>query len=46
MKEPTDVQILKTAQKQGMLTMEQEGVIKVLSGETTVEEVERATEEK
>ncbi len=46
LKEPTDVQILKTAQKQGMLTMEQEGVIKVLSGETTVEEVERATEEK
>ncbi len=37
--------ILKVAQKQGMLTMEQEGVMKILSGLTTVEEVARVTEE-
>ena len=38
--------ILKAAQKQGMLTMEQEGVLRVLSGQTTIEEIARATEEK
>jgi type II secretory ATPase GspE/PulE/Tfp pilus assembly ATPase PilB-like protein len=38
--------IFKAAQRQGMLTMEQEGIIKVLNGETTIEEVTRATEEK
>lgn len=38
--------ILKVAQKQGMLTMEQEGILKVLSGQTTIEEIIRATEEK
>ena len=42
---PLESAILKTAQKQGMLTMEQEGVLKVLSGQTTVEEISRATEE-
>jgi type IV pilus assembly protein PilB len=45
-KNPTEAQILKTAQKQGMLTMAQEGMLKVLAGETTVEEITRATEEK
>jgi type II secretory ATPase GspE/PulE/Tfp pilus assembly ATPase PilB-like protein len=29
-----------------MLTMEQEGIIKVLAGETSVEEVARVVEEK
>jgi type II secretory ATPase GspE/PulE/Tfp pilus assembly ATPase PilB-like protein len=38
--------MFKAAQKQGMLTMEQEGILKVLRGKTTVEEVVRATEEK
>ena len=38
--------LYRMAQKQGMLTMEQEGVLKVLIGQTTVEEVARATEEK
>lgn len=46
LKEPTENQILRIAQKQGMLTMEQEGIIKVLNGETTIEEITRATEEK
>lgn len=38
--------ILKTAQKQGMLTMEQEGVLKVLNGDTTIEESTRVMGEK
>jgi len=33
------------AQKQGMITMKQDGVLKVLAGLTTLEEVERVTEE-
>lgn len=45
-KNPLESLILKAAQKQGMLTMEQEGILKVLSGQTTVEEVVRATGEK
>ncbi len=46
LKNPSESLILKTAQKQGMLTMAQEGILKVLAGETTIEEIERATEEK
>lgn len=45
-KNPTESAIWKVAQKQGVLTMAQEGILKVLSGETTVEEVARVTEEK
>lgn len=45
-KDPSEAAILKLAQKQGMLTMEQEGILKILSGETTVEEVTRITEER
>jgi len=43
---PAESLILKIAQKQGMLTMEQEGILKVLNGETTIEEITRVTEEK
>jgi type IV pilus assembly protein PilB len=42
---PMESLILKTALKQGMITMEQEGILKVLSGQTTIEEITRATEE-
>ncbi len=35
----------KVAKKQNMITMKQDGVLKVVSGETTMEEVERVTEE-
>jgi type IV pilus assembly protein PilB len=42
---PLESSILKIAQKQGMLTMGQEGVIKVLRGETSIEEIARAAEE-
>jgi len=38
-KNPLESLILKVAQKQGMLTMEQEGIIKVLNGETSIEEI-------
>lgn len=43
-KNPTESAVWKVAQKQGMLTMEQEGIIKILAGETTIEEVARVTE--
>lgn len=42
---PVENTILKAAQKQGMLTMEQEGILKVLNGETTIEEIQRVTQE-
>lgn len=45
-KTPTENLILATAQKQGMLTMAQEGVTKVLAGETTIEEITRVTEDR
>jgi type IV pilus assembly protein PilB len=45
-KNPLESLIYKIAQKQGMLTMEQEGILKVLKGETSIEEVARATEER
>jgi type II secretory ATPase GspE/PulE/Tfp pilus assembly ATPase PilB-like protein len=45
-KNPLESLIFKVAQKQGMLTMEQEGILKVLSGQTSIEEVVRATEER
>jgi type II secretory ATPase GspE/PulE/Tfp pilus assembly ATPase PilB-like protein len=45
-KTPLESLIYKIAQKQGMLTMEQEGILKVLKGQTTTEEVARATTEK
>jgi len=43
-KNPLESLILKVAQKQGMLTMEQEGVVKVLNGQTTIDEVFRVAE--
>ena len=46
LKNPVESLILKIAMKQGMLTMEQEGILKVLSGETTLQEVARVTDEK
>jgi type IV pilus assembly protein PilB len=46
LKNPLESLIFKIAQKQGMLTMEQEGILKILNGETTVEEIIRVTEEK
>lgn len=45
-KNPLEHLILKVAQSQGMLTMAQEGILKVLAGQTTVEEIIRVTEER
>ncbi len=46
LKNPVESLIFKTAQKEGMLTMFQEGITKVLAGETTIDEISRVTEEK
>lgn len=43
-KEPSG-KILEVANKQGMISMRQDGIIKVLRGETTLEEVVRVTKE-
>lgn len=46
LKDPSEKNIEKEAISQGMLTMMQDGIIKVLKGITSLEEVLRATEEK
>ena len=45
-KEPSENSIQKEAQRQGMVTMKQDGIIKALNGVTTIEEVLRVAEEK
>ena len=44
-KKPTISEVQDLAVKQGMLTMPQDGFLKVIEGITTMEEVERVTEE-
>jgi len=46
LKEPTEAAIMEEARNQGMLTMLQDGVLKALDGETTIEEVISTAEEK
>jgi len=46
LKEPSDIEISKEAKRQGMMTMKQDGILKVLAGITTIEEVLRVAEEK
>jgi type IV pilus assembly protein PilB len=46
LKQPSEAEILKEAKKQGMITMKQDGILKVLKGITTIEEVLRVAEEK
>jgi len=43
LKEPSEAKILEEAKRQGMITMRQDGILKVLKGETTIEEVLRET---
>ncbi|MBM3250951.1 MAG: type II/IV secretion system protein [Candidatus Nealsonbacteria bacterium] len=43
---PSEGEILKEAQRQGMVTMKQDGILKVLEGATSLEEVLRVAEEK
>jgi type IV pilus assembly protein PilB len=44
-KGPTTSEVQDLAISQGMITMAQDGILKVLEGSTTIEEVERVTEE-
>jgi len=44
MQEPSETKIAKEAEKQNMITMKQDGILKVIQGITTVEEVFRVAE--
>jgi type IV pilus assembly protein PilB len=46
LKEPSEVKIAEEAKRQGMITMKQDGILKVLEGITSIEEVLRVAEEK
>ncbi len=46
MKNPTEKELLEEAKEQGMINLKQDGILKVIQGYTTIEEVLRATEEK
>ena len=46
LKEPSEVKIEEEAKRQGMVTMKQDGILKVLAGMSSVEEVLRMAEEK
>ena len=46
LKEPTESNIQAEAKRQGMITMKQDGIIKVLDGVTSIAEVLRVAEEK
>lgn len=41
---PTETEIIKAAQKQGLLNMKQDGILKVLNGTTSLDELERVVE--
>ncbi len=43
LKEPSEANIAEEAKRQGMITMKQDGILKILKGETTIEEVLRET---
>ncbi len=46
LKDPSEAAIKKEADEQGMVSMKQDGILKVLKGITTIEEVLRVAEEK
>jgi len=46
LREPGEVKIWEEARRQGMITMKQDGILKVLAGLTSLEEVIRVAEEK
>ena len=46
LKEPSEATIREEADRQGMVTMKQDGMLKVLEGVTSLEEVLRVAEEK
>ena len=45
LKDPSETKIIQEANRQGMITMKQDGIRKVLEGVTTIEEVLRVAEE-
>ena len=45
LKQPSEEEILKEAKRQGMITMRQDGISKVLNGITTIEEIIKATKQ-
>ena len=46
LREPSEMKISEEAKRQGMVTMKQDGILKVLEGITSIEEVLRIAEEK
>ena len=46
LKEPSELRIQEEARRQGMVTIKQDGILKVLAGLTSLEEVIRVAEEK
>jgi type II secretory ATPase GspE/PulE/Tfp pilus assembly ATPase PilB-like protein len=46
LREPGEVKIWEEARRQGMINMKQDGILKVLAGLTSLEEVIRVAEEK
>ncbi len=42
-KNPTEIELKGLAKNQGMVTMQEDGVLKVISGVTSLAEVERTT---
>ena len=46
LKQPSEVKIQEEAENQGMITMKQDGILKVLEGTTSLEDVLRVAEEK
>ena len=46
LEEPSESRIKEEAKRQGMVTMKQDGILKVLEGATSFEEVLRVAEEK
>lgn len=46
LKEPTESRISEEAKRQGMITMQQDGILKVLEGVTSIEEILRVTQER
>lgn len=46
LKSPSETSISKEAQRQGMISLRQDGILKVIEGLTSIEEIIRATEEK
>jgi len=41
---PTETEILKKSEKQGILNMKQDGILKVLNGTTSLDELQRVIE--